>query len=628
MSPSQSQHADSTSPRWTRVLLVVGFLGLAGGVLTARADPATGYEVSVYAATPPAFWVGIIGAATIGTVVALFDRDLGRIAGVGLTGLSTVSFLALPLFRGYYFFGSGDALTHLGWAKQMLGPEFGFFDLIYPGGHSLGVFLSQTMGVPVRWGMMYAMLAMSVLTLLFVPLAVWVVVRDSRAVIIAAFTAMLMLPINNISTHSHFHTYTLTTLYFPFVLYLLFKHLTRDAEDVSLPSWAAATSLVLPIALAANVFYHPQVAVNVLIFMGTVLAVGVAWRRRVRVTQPAAADGGQRHRLILGQVIFLTVLLGVWATQYQQTFTLLNNVYLSAQAFLTTGTGAGQVAAERGGSAQAIGVSLVELFVKLFAVNALYIALAAGLVAALVFGVIQNRSDSDMAVTYIGFSALTLGPFFAVQFIGDVSGYFFRHLGFAMVLVGIVGAIALYHLSDTLQDTIRGRRKAIVAVLTVAVLCLSLAAYFPSPYIYNPSPQSPEQQFVGYDTTFEHRAEGAAVAGIRSGPGRFSDALNDDFDPRLMWTLSGEQFNSAENVTQFRQYSYSEQPFYYLVVSEKDKDRELDAFRSLRYQEADFERIKDGANPRISQIHTNGGFDAYYVNQRGYSLEPPEKTTS
>ncbi|SFR66585.1 hypothetical protein [Halogeometricum limi] len=606
----------------------MGFLGLAGAVLAARSVPSTGYEVSIYRATPPAFWFGVVTAATIGILATLFGRRLTKAAGVGLAGLSTVSFLALPFFRGYYFYGSGDALTHLGWAKRMLGPDFGFFDLIYPGGHSLALFLSQVMGVPVRWGMMYAMLAMSVLTMLFVPLAVWVVLRDSRAVVIASFVAMLMLPINNISTHSHFHSYTLTTLYFPFVLYLLFKHLTRSAEDVSLPSWASASSFLLPIALVANVFYHPQVAVNVLIFMGTILAVGLAWRRRVRVTHAAATDGGQRHRLIVGQVAFLAALLATWATQYQQTYRLLNNVLMSAQGFLASGSGAGEVAQQRTGSAEAIGVSLVELFLKLFAVNAVFIVLATGLLAAVAFGIVRHRSDSDMAVTYIGCSALTLGPFFAVQFIGDVSGYFFRHLGFAMVLAGVLGAIALFHLSKVLEGAIEGREQAIVAVITIAVLCLSLAAYFPSPYIYNPSPQSPEQQFVGYDATFEYRAEGAAVAGIRAGPGRFSDALNDDFDPRLMWTLGQDTVDSLENVTRFREHRLSDEPFYYLVVSEKDRARELQGYHGLRYQEDDFDRIANATNPRISRIQTNGEYNMYFVDQQGYSLEPPDETAS
>ncbi|MDS0300423.1 hypothetical protein NDI76_16875 [Halogeometricum sp. S1BR25-6] len=627
MSPPLRQRSTSSFPKWARVLLLVGFLAVAGAVLAARSNPATGYEVSIYRATPVAFWVGVLAAATIGVVVALYAGRWGRITGVGLAGFATMSFAALPFFRGYYYYGTGDALTHLGWAKQMLGPDFGFFDIIYPGGHSLALFLSQTMGVPVRWGMMYAMLTVSLVTLVFVPLAVWVVLPEPRAVVIAAFSAMLMMPINNISTHPHFHAYTLTTLYFPFVLYLLFKHLTRSAEDASLPEWLSAASLVLPVAVTANVFFHPQVAVNVLVFMGTVLAVGLMWRRHVRVSHPAATDGGgQHHRLLAGQVLFLFALLVAWAAQYRHTYIYARNILASAMEFLQTGSGAGQAVGRSGGSAQSIGVSLTELFAKLFLVNTAYIVLAGGLVAAIAYGVIRERyADSNAAVTYIGASALTLGPLFAATFVGDVSEYFFRHLGFAMILVAVVGSIALYHLSERLDGTLGEKAKPVLVVVVVVTMCLSLVTFFPSPYMYHPTSHSTEQQFVGYDATLEHRAEGAAIAGIRHGPGRFTDALNDPYDLDLQWSLSGPVASSVENVTHYRGSS-SERPFYYLVVSEVARDREVLGFKELRYTSEDFERIEQGANPRLSLVQTNGEFATYYVNQRGYSLEPTETT--
>ncbi|WP_152421621.1 hypothetical protein [Halogeometricum pallidum] len=629
MSPPLRRRSESAFPKWARALLLVGFLAVAGAVLAARSKPATGYEVSIYRATPVAFWVGVLAAATIGVVVALYAGRWGRITGVSLAGFATMSFAALPFFRGYYYYGTGDALTHLGWAKAMLTPGFGFFDIIYPGGHSLALFLSQTIGVPVRWGMMYAMLTVSLLTLVFVPLAVWVVLPDSKAVVIAAFSAMLMMPINNISTHPHFHAYTLTTLYFPFVLYLLFKHLTRSAEDEALPEWLSAASLVLPLAVTANVFFHPQVAVNVLIFMGTVLAVGLAWRRHARVSNPAATDGGGRHhRLLLGQVLFLFAVLLVWAAQYRHTYIYLYNVLGSVVEFVQTGTGAGQAVARGGGSAQSIGVSLTELFAKLFLVNTAYIALAGGLVAAIAYGTIHERyADSNSAVTYIGASALTLGPFFAATFVGDVSEYFFRHLGFAMILVAVVGSIALYHLSERLDGVFGfdGKAKSALVVVVVVTMCLSLVTFFPSPYMYHPTAHSTEQQFVGYDATLEHRAEGAAIAGIRHGPGRFTDALNDPYDLDLQWSLNGPAASSIENVTRYRGSS-SERPFYYLVVSEVARDREVLGFKELRYTREDFERIEQGTNPRLSLVQTNGEFATYYVDQRGYNLEPTETT--
>jgi hypothetical protein len=612
--------AETVLAQWPRFSLLVGYLTLTAGVLVARSAPSTGYEVDIYAATPAAFWIGVVGAATVGILAALHGDRPAQTLGVGLAGLSTVAFLGLPFVRGYYFYGSGDALTHLGWARRLLTPEFGFFDLLYPGGHTLSVFLSQAMGVSVRWGMMYAVLAVSVITLLFVPLSVWVVVRDRRAAMIGAFTAMLMLPINNISTHPHFHSYTLTTLYFPFVLYLVFAHLTRSAEDDALPGWLSVASLLLPVALAATVFYHPQVAVNVLVLLGTVTLVGLALRRR---GADPRSDGPRRHRLLVGPVAFLACLLALWASQFEQTYLLLENLTAALRGFVATGSGVGAVAQSRGQSASSIGVSLVELFAKLFGVSAVYVALCAGLVGAKLFGVVNERqSDTGVAVTYIGFSALTLGPFFLVQFVGDVSSYFFRHLGFAMVLVGVVGAVALFHLSKALEGSLSGRGRSLVGVVAVVALCLSLVAFYPSPYMYNPSGHTPEQRAVGYAALFEHSADGAAIAGIRSGPGRFTDAQGVELDPRLMWSLGEEDVNSLASVVGHRQYGYSDRAFYYLVVSEMAREREIVGYHGIRYTEADFERIEGATTPRISLVQTNGDFDVYHVDQGGLPLDP------
>jgi hypothetical protein len=584
---------------WTlRVALVVGYLALTLGVLVARATPAPGYDPSIYTSTPVTYWIGAVLAVVVGLSAAVLGDRTTRALGIALAGLTTVSFLGLPFLRGMYYYGSGD--------------------LIYPGGHSLGIFLAQTMGVPVRHGMMYTMLAMSVLSLVFVPLAVSTVVRDGRAVGFAVFTAMLMLPVNNISTHPGFHSYTLTTLYFPFVLYLTFKHITRGADDATLPSWLSAASLVSPIALGAVVFYHPQVAINILILLTTVFAVGYAVRRR------SGSTGETNHRLLAGQVLVLGVVFVAWAVQHQQTFIFAENLSESVSSFLVTGEGAADIAQDRSESAGSLNVNLWLLFAKLFGVSLLYVVAAGGLVLQTIRGGLgDGNNDSGMAVTYIGFSALTLGPFFAAQFVGNVSSYFFRHLGFAMVLVGVLGAIALYKVAAEYGSVLSTGGRAASVLLAVLVLTGSLVAFYPSPYIYLPSAESPQSQFVGYNATFQHRAEDVPIAKVRISPGRFADALNAPMPDRLMWSPTEEEFNSTENVTRFRGNNETDHPGYYLVVSERDREREVDGFHGIRYQAEDFERINGTNDPRFALVQTNGDYRLYYIDQRGLPLEAP-----
>lgn len=610
---SQSQTGTTDA---LHLALVVGYLALAGAVLWTRVNPSPSYDASIYTSTPLLYWLGALVAVGIGLGTAVSGERVTRALGVGLAGLTMISFLGLPFLQGMYFHGSGDAMTHLGWTKALVQTDFGFTDLIYPGGHSLAAFLSQTMGVPIRYGLMYAMLTMSTVSLVFIPLAVWAVVRDERAVGLAVFTGMLMLSVNNISTHAHFHSYTLTTLYFPFVLYLTFKHVTRAAEDDALPDWLSAVSLLSPIALGATVFYHPQVAIDVLILLFTIFGVGYVLRRR------NDASTAFEYRLLAGQVLVLGVIFVTWAVQHQHTFIFAQNLTDSVIGFAQTGQGAGDIARDRSESAGSLGISIWELFAKLFGISVLYIILASSLILSEVFGGVRDRTDdSGIAVTYIGFSALTLGPFFAAQFIGNVSSYFFRHLGFAMVLVGVLGAIALYKLAAEYGPHLSGGARVASTLLAILVLTGSLVAFYPSPYIYLPSSETPESQFVGYNASFQHRAEEVPFAKVRAGPERFSDALSAGIPDRLMWGISQEEFNSVENVTRYRGNNRTDHPGYYLVVSERDRERETVGYHGIRYQNEDFDRIDQQVTPRISRVQTNGDYRLYYINQEGLPLE-------
>ncbi|MFC6793244.1 hypothetical protein ACFQFH_01575 [Halobaculum halobium] len=456
--------------------------------------------------------------------------------------------------------------------------------------------------------------------------------RDERAVVAGAFSAMLLMPINNISTTISFHTYSVATLFFPFALYLAFKHITRGAEDEALPTWLSAASIVSPLPLVGVVMFHPQVALDVLILFATFVFVGVVARQlrtRGRTGQGAGvvADGGRGSpRLLIGQTLVLALVFLLWVSQFNKTYIFAENLVNSLETFTATGEGAGAVAQDRSESAERAGVSLVELFVKLFAVNLLYILGAAGLIAARVWrGFGADRSDADRAVAYIALSAFTLGPFFLAQFFGDVSGYFFRHFGFAMVLVGIIGAIAIASIADRLAPVGDAAQTA-VAVVGMLVLCLSLAAFFPSPYIYLPSDQTPQTEFSGYDSGFEYLPAEQSIVKPRPGPFRMMDATGYELDGVRRWEISGEQMSSLDRVLRATPDEDPPEDGYYLVVSERDRGREVVGWHGIRFQDDEFDRIQNATDPRITLVLSNGEFQLYYVDQSG--VEVPEEETA
>jgi len=48
--------------------------GARAGVLAAYSSPAEGYELSIYGATPVAFWVALFVVAVVSVSVSLYDR--------------------------------------------------------------------------------------------------------------------------------------------------------------------------------------------------------------------------------------------------------------------------------------------------------------------------------------------------------------------------------------------------------------------------------------------------------------------------------------------------------------------------------------------------------------------------
>jgi len=59
-------------------------------------------------------------------------------------------------------------------------------------------------------------------------------------------------------------------------------------------------------------------------------------------------------------------------------------------------------------------------------------------------GQLRLRDEAKNAVTYFMLGGIALIPYFLTQLIGSLSTYFFRHLGFSMVIVSIISPIALY----------------------------------------------------------------------------------------------------------------------------------------------------------------------------------------
>lgn len=592
---------ESDTGTLSKTALGIGFLALAVGVGTAYADPASHYELSVYTHTPVVFWLGVGLATLVATVLSLFGNGY-RIRELSLTllGGSFAAVVGLPVVRNYHYYGTADALTHLGWTRGMIAGDVGYFSLLYPGIHTAGAFLGQMTGYPLTRSLRYVVVIFAVLFVVFVPLTAWELTGDLRTTGIAALSAATLLPITNISSQLVAYPTTQVLMFLPLVLYLLVRYL-RSTERGFRPT---AAGVALAVALVAVVLYHPQQALNLLgVFVGFVgLQVTVRWWRAtpssVAATRPVFAQTG-----ILALAFFL------WAPGHSRFDVSARSGVERLQRLLSGQTEIGSQTAQRGSSLTEVGSGLVEIFLKLFSVPTAYSLVTGALLLAILVGVLE---DDDRSLT--AFGRLMIVGFVPptavfVLYLSMASGFgtqSFRHYAFLMVLVTLLGAIGIARgwsaLSRRITPSVTG---SLVTIALVLGLVVSVATFFPSPWIYLHSQHVTGMQMDGYDMSFEHTDDEVRFYGVRAGPDRFADAHNRGL------TADKDRFRSLNETAMLTDLSATYGEGWYFALTRLGREREVDAYHELRYSSESFEAARSQRG--VNRVIDTGEYELFYV---------------
>lgn len=114
-----------TLTRLSKLLAISSLMFLIGALaIVAAIGPATTYEISIYAAYPPLFWILLILAWLSAIAIILlhaFHKDRSKWWSIGFTLviINGVIFFLLPLIRGYHFFDDYDSLTTITYIQDM-----------------------------------------------------------------------------------------------------------------------------------------------------------------------------------------------------------------------------------------------------------------------------------------------------------------------------------------------------------------------------------------------------------------------------------------------------------------------------------------------------------------------------
>ncbi|WP_254272275.1 hypothetical protein [Haloarcula marina] len=586
---------------------MVGFVALGIATVTAYLNPATGYELSIYAGTPTTFWIGVVFAFLLSILVVFLVRSHKyRVLGMLLGGLAMTTIVSLPVIRGYYYFGEGDALDHLGIARDMSAGFLPLTESRYPVIHSLATVVHYVSGLPLHHVTLVVLVSFVVCFFVFVPLVVRELTGNVWTAYVGLFSAFLLLPINHQSPPLNFHPTSQAIMYTPvflFAFFLLYKYRNLRHSTMFL--------LLSPVF----VLLHPQQAANLVAFFGVVAAIQIGYdllsgHRLERV-----------HKWVAPEVAIYATVFWLWA----RSLPVFERNLESVLTTLSGQTNFAESTAQRGSSLADVGGSIPEVFAKLFLVSLVYVVLT-GLLSMLVLRSLRRAkshtslekvapdggADQILLLSIFG-GLVPVTMIFLVYLVGGISIQNFRHLAMLMVFATILGSIMI---GRTMQY-VRGRwsgtaARRSIALVFVVLAALSLIVVFPSPYIYYPSGHVTETQMDGYETTFEHQADSIAFGFVRSDVARYGAAIQgtnrseDIYYQKLHHGLPDRFCNQS-----LRRY-YDEQT--YIPVTEADRVRDPVLWKGFRFDHEDFEYIQ--SEPGIDRVQSTGGYTLYLVNPK------------
>ncbi|WP_336003476.1 hypothetical protein [Halorientalis halophila] len=595
----------ATEPvRSARLALALGYLAFGAAALAAWTDPGRRYELDVYAATPTAFWAGL-GLAVVLALFVAYNPAVTRGVRTGalvLLGTSVLAVAGLPILRNYYFWGVGDSLSHLGFARLLASDRLSPFGFLYPGIHSIAVFTSRTLGVPLTRAMLYVVVAFTALFVAFTALSVRAIADSRWALPTGVVAGAFLLPINNVSVFLEPYPTSQAIFFVPFIVYLAIRYL--DLPDSGFPRAVTGVGLLLGLASVTVVLLHPQQAGSVLLLFGAIVAVQWLFRRWV----PDHAIS--RQRPFYAPMFLATAAFLLWAPRFER--------FYGATSGLISGLlgvePVGNEVTSRASSLDILGGSVVELFAKLFGVSLLLSIVAGFVVLAGWLGRLDDPARRGTLLRYLAGGLALLSGTFLVFFAASISVLPFRYLGAAMVVVTILAAVGLVDGVPLSIPWPSWRTMRFAAVLLFTGLLAAQAAHVHgSPYIFQPSDQVTETSMHGYQNSFEHRDPAVEYAGIRGGPRRFVDATyGTTFTDR---TPGGKLFEGKEEGIPGPVFNSNLSTHYerdrYLPVTDRNRVQEVALYDGFRYSLSGFRGLR--TTPGIHRVRSNGDFRLYYV---------------
>ena len=584
----------------------VCFLLIIAALILIQRNPATGYELSIYSATPLLVWVflGLSIVCGIGIVVhqAFNPSDKSRnlwIIGLLLIIVSNLVIFSLPILRGYAFYGhGGDVNSHVGYVVDIVSsgriPSYN----IYPVTHIEIASISLISGI--------APLDLNTsVSLLFYPLFI-------------AFTYLLstqLLPKHHriiatlLGALLPFYYYTVvfpqgfSAIFIPLILFLFFK---------TSPEKSVASVVVFILLLFLFPFFHPSTC---LVLMAAFIVIELArllfngwckWKQG-----GLAVAGSSTHiRVEPSAICFIVLMMWIW----QHYSFWQSNILHVARWFrgeMTTSMLTTQVSPMLA-KLNLDWIGILELWWKLYGYIFIYLVLAT-VASAWIFRKTfstPNRNLQNLfiiAVVFLFAGAVELQHLFRPM----IGLSFGRFLDFILVLSPVLAAFCLYELSMKYGAQRDKFIKVGIMMLLIVVSINGTLKLHGSPYIYIPNNQVTCAELQGWQWLISQKNSEVKVLSFvgKRIPTMFLGKEEANRQARIWRNTQPDHFG----YDQFDSLGESFTEDRYMLLSKWDRQLYVDGAWSVvgRFKQADYNKLE--SDKSVNRLYTTGEMEAWWV---------------
>jgi len=635
--------------RVIKLLTICCFVLITVALLLAWNSPATGYESSIYKATPLLFWLflGFSAACGIGITVHQVwtkQHETSRLWVLGLLIIlfSYVALLSLHIIRGYAFWCFGDPATHLGEINSIIGTGYFGGDNFYPIITTYAAQLCQICNLdPVIFHKLLPVV-FALIYVAFMYLLAKSVLPNKGAVIMVTIASLAPLH----ASYLNFTPNGLANLLLPMALFLLVKSFSDGA-------WRWRTLFILMVFLFP--VFHPVPAVALAVALVAIPLAKVIFDK-VAKNARKIFDSGVKFSLVA--LAILVIWGGCWISSFSLSQGLMNS--LAAESYsipetpsaiieqspvtelsptadgyprpepytLETAPAPGRISGKVSNVArlidairyaQAYGYSALGHIFNLYGAVFLYIVLTLIALPILWRRIGKQSNLGNLASLYGPLAAIVLVIVFLY-----LTAVGFSPLRFVMYIILICTIFAGFTLYEVIKNarTSRWKLARLIAPILVALFLAGAFAngagrLYASPHTLNDNYQVAQTEINGMDWLFHNKDYALDISTHCLPPGRFADFILTSEEREQRQDIPRRSAHSIPSHFGYHKGAWLGEYYdedSYMALGKRDRLRYVEVYPELakyRFYPEDFAQLE--GDTTVDKLYTNGELDVYYI---------------